>query len=256
MEKELRFFLTNREGAKGAKEEKKEGGLSLIECYSEIFGNKKMSELQTKLPTDIWVVATWEEFIAMADDPAYNKAKCYYRNGQMRIETMSVGPDHATDNTIISFAVNLFCTIKGTSLKGLTNCSYRKTGVRECQPDVSYYIGSRAQLAPSGSSIASLDVTPPPDLVIEVADSTLADDIGEKRLLYEELKVAEYWVVDVQKSKIIAFAIIADNGSRRIVKSEVLPGLTIAVLEEALRRSRTEDQAQVGAWLLAQFQQQ
>ncbi len=34
MEKELRFFFTNREGAKGAKEEKKEGGLSLIEwCY-------------------------------------------------------------------------------------------------------------------------------------------------------------------------------------------------------------------------------
>jgi hypothetical protein len=48
-----------------------------------------MSELKTKLPTDTWVVATWEEFIAMADDPTYNKAKCYYRNGQMRIETMS-----------------------------------------------------------------------------------------------------------------------------------------------------------------------
>jgi Uma2 family endonuclease len=215
-----------------------------------------MSELKTKLPTDIWVVASWEEFIAMADDPAYHKAKCYYRNGQMRIETMSVGPDHATDNTIISFAVNLFCTIKGISLKGLTNCSYRKTGVRECQPDVSYYVGERAQLAPRGTSIANLDVTPPPDLVIEVADSTFADDIGEKRLLYEELKVAEYWVVDVQKSEIIAFAIIADNGSRRIVRSEVLPGLTIALLEEALRRSRTEDQAQVGAWLLGQFQQQ
>lgn len=215
-----------------------------------------MNTLITLLPTDTWVVATWEEFIAMADDPAYNKAKCYYRNGQMRIETMSVGPDHSRDNAIISFTFNLFCTIKGISLNGLDNCSYRKTGVRECQPDVSYYIGARAQLAPRGTAIATLDVTPPPDLVIEVADSTLADDIGEKRLLYEELKVAEYWVVDVQKSQIIAFAIIADNGSRRIVRSEVLPGLTIALLEEALRRSRTEDQAQVGAWLLAQFQQQ
>ncbi|MEG4224903.1 Uma2 family endonuclease [Microcoleus sp. N9_B2] len=215
-----------------------------------------MSGLKTKLPTDIWVAATWEEFIAMADDPAYSKAKCYYRNGQMRIETMSVGPDHSRDNAIALLAINLFCTIKGIAVNGFNKCSYRKTGVRECQPDLSYYIGERAQLAPKGTSIASLDVTPPPDLVIEVADSTLADDIGEKRLLYEELKVAEYWVVDVQKSEILAFAIIADNGSRRIVKSEVLPGLTIDVLEEALRRSRTEDQAQVGAWLLAQFQQQ
>ena len=215
-----------------------------------------MSTLTTKLPTDTWVAATWEEFIAMADDPAYNKAKCYYRNGQMRIETMSVGPNRARDNAIALLAINLFCSIKGIAVNGFNKCSYRKTGVRECQPDVSYYIGARSQLAPQGTSIASLDVTPPPDLVIEVADSTLADDIGEKRLLYEELKVAEYWVVDVQKSEIIAFAIISDNGSRRIVRSEVLPGLTIALLEEALRRSRTQDQSQVGAWLLAQFQQQ
>ncbi|MGL5064802.1 MAG: Uma2 family endonuclease [Microcoleus sp.] len=215
-----------------------------------------MSELQTKLPTDIWVVASWEEFIAMADSPAYQKAKCYYRNGQMRIETMSVSPDRARYNAIALFAFNIFCTIKGIPVNGFNKCSYRQTGVRECQPDVSYYIGDRAKLAPVGTSIASLDLTPPPDLVIEVADSTLADDIGEKRLLYEELKVAEYWVVDVQKSEIIAFAIIADNGSRRIARSEVLPGLTIAILEEALRHSRTQDQAQVGAWLLSQFQQQ
>jgi len=74
-------------------------------------------------------------------------------------------------------------------------------------------------------------------------------------LLYEELKVAEYWVIDVKKIEILAFAIIADNGSRRLLQSEVLPGLTIALLEEALRRSRTQDQAQVGSWLLTQFQQ-
>jgi hypothetical protein len=64
-----------------------------------------MSELKTKLPTDTWVVATWEEFIAMADDPTYNKAKCYYRNGQMRIETMSVGPDCASDRAIALLAI-------------------------------------------------------------------------------------------------------------------------------------------------------
>ncbi|MEG4321372.1 MULTISPECIES: Uma2 family endonuclease [unclassified Microcoleus] len=61
-------------------------------------------------------------------------------------------------------------------------------------------IGERSQLAPQGSAIACLDLTPQPDLVIEVADSTLSD-IGEKRLLYEELKVAEYWVIDVKKQK-------------------------------------------------------
>jgi hypothetical protein len=45
-----------------------------------------MSELQTKLPTDTWVVATWDEYIQTIENPAYEKAKGYYHNGQMRIE--------------------------------------------------------------------------------------------------------------------------------------------------------------------------
>ncbi|MCL1464052.1 Uma2 family endonuclease [Argonema galeatum] len=214
-----------------------------------------MNTLQTKVATDTWVVASWDEFIQTCEDPAYKKAKCYYRNGEMRIETMGIGPNHASDNTIIIFAVNLLCTIKGIPVKGLTNGSYQKTGVREAQPDISYYIGERSQFAPTGSAIANLDNVAPPDLAIEVADTSLADDLGEKRLLYEELEVREYWVVDVQKALIIAFAIIANNGSRRITESEILPGLQISLLEEALRRSRDEDQTQVGAWLLTQFQQ-
>jgi len=213
-----------------------------------------MNTLQTKVATDTWVTATWDEFIQISEDPADKKAKCYYRNGQMRFE-MGIGPNHARDNGITFFAVNLFCTIKGIAVNGLDNCSYRKPGVREAQPDISYYIGERSQLAPTGTAIVNLDIVPPPDLAIEVADTSLADDLGAKRLLYEELEVAEYWVVDVQNAQIIAFAIIANNGSRRITQSEILPGLSISLLEEALRRSRDENQAQVGAWLLAQFQQ-
>lgn len=211
--------------------------------------------ITTKLPTDIWVVASWDDFIQTSENPAYQKAKCYYHNGQMRIETMGVGPNHAKDHGIIFLAVSLFCIAKAIAVNGLDNCSYRKTGVREAQPDISYYVGERSQSAPTGSAVVNLDDVPPPDLAIEIADTSLADDLGQKRLLYEELEVAEYWVVDVQNTQIIAFTIIANNGSRRITRSEILPGLPISLLEEALQRSREENQAQVGAWLLAQFQQ-
>lgn len=214
-----------------------------------------MTTLQTKLATDTWVVASWDEFIQISEDPAYQKAKCYYHNGQMRIETMGVGPNHAKDHGIIFLAVSLFCIAKAIAVNALDNCSYRKTGVREAQPDISYYIGDRSQLAPTGSAVVNIDNVPPPDLAIEVADTSLADDLGSKRLLYEELEVAEYWVVDVQNAQIIAFAIIANNGSRRITQSEILRGLPISLLEEALRRSRNDNLSQVGAWLLAQFQQ-
>lgn len=131
-------------------------------------------------------------------------------------------------------------------------------GVRECQPDASYYVGERAKLAPQGSSVVDLAQTPPPDLAIEVASTSLVDDIGQKRLLYEDLGIAEYWVVDVKNLKVITFA-IADRGSRRLNESQVLQGLTISLLEETLQRSRQVDQAQVdqaqvGAWLLAEIQ--
>lgn len=164
-----------------------------------------------------------------------------------------VGCDHASDHTIIIFAVNLFATLKGIPLNGRHNCTYRKLGIQECQPDVSYHIGDRANVIPWGTSIVDLDVYPPPDLVIEVANTSLADDKGEKRLLYEDLKVGEYWIVDVQNTQIIAFAILANGGSKRIDQSQVLPGLTISLLNEALQRSRQVNQAEVGAWLLSQM---
>lgn len=213
-----------------------------------------MSDLQTKFPTDTWVTATWQEYLAAIEDPSYENAKCYYHNGEVRIEMTPLGHDHASDNSIVSLAVNLFCICKGISQKTLTNCSYRKSGRQEAQPDVSYYIGENAQVVPYGTSIIDLDLYPPPELAIEVAKSSLADDKGEKRLLYEDLQVKEYWIVDVNNVRLIAFA-IADGGSRRISESAVLPGLAMSVLEEALRRTRQMDQSQVGAWLLSLFQQ-
>lgn len=212
-----------------------------------------MSNFQIKLPTDTWVASSWDGYIQALKDPAFEKAKGYYHNGQFRLEITPLGHDHACDNTIISFAINLFCTLREIPLKGLTNCTYRKTGLQEAQPDLSYYIGENAQVIPWGTTIIDLGRYPSPDLVIEIASTSLADDQGQKRLLYEDLAVSEYWIVNVQKAQIIALA-IADRGSRRIAESQVLPGLELALLETALQLSRQMDQTQVGGWLLTQFQ--
>jgi hypothetical protein len=58
----------------------------------------------------------------------------------------------------------------------------------------------------------------------------------------------------VQNTQIIAYA-IADQGSKRIRESLVLPGLAIAILKEALHRSWEMNQSEVGTWLMSQFQQ-
>ncbi len=212
-----------------------------------------MVQLTPAQASNAWVPASWEEFVRLTDDPAYAKAKGYYFNQQMRIETVGVRPDHARENTLLILVIGLYCGLNGIPIVGLTNCSYRKASVREAQPDISYYVGDRATLAPQGRAIASLDDTPPPDLAIEIADSSLADDLGTKRLLYEELNVAEYWVVDVATCQIIAFQ-IADRGSRRITVSQVLAGLDISVLQDALELAKQSDNSQVVAQLMARFQ--
>ncbi|HBB33645.1 MAG TPA: hypothetical protein DDZ80_25005 [Cyanobacteria bacterium UBA8803] len=213
---------------------------------------KTHSPTTTPPPVNTWVRTTWLEFATITDNPIYEKAICYYYNQQMRIEAMGVGPDHAIDNTLLMLAIGLFCMVKGIQVRGLINASYRKTGCQEAQPDVSYYVNDKALLVPQGNEIVDLDTYPTPDLVIEVAATSLNDDLGVKRLLYEELGVREYWVIDVETSRILAFQIL-ELGSQRITTSNVLPGLAIATLEAALQSRRTQDDSQIMATLMNQF---
>ena len=212
-----------------------------------------MNKTKTQLPTDTWITATWEEYIQTIEDPSYEKAKVYYHKGKLRIEMSPLGNDHANDHLLLIAAITLFTTTKNIILNGKDNCTYRKTGYQATQPDVSYYIGENADVIPWGTSIIDLDIYPPPTLVIEVANTSLADDKGEKRLLYEAMNVSEYWIVDVQNVEIIAFA-SANGGSKKINESQVLPGLAISLLEEALKRTRQTNQTQVYTWLLSEFQ--
>lgn len=208
-----------------------------------------------QLVTNTWAIATWDEFLKNLENPAHVKAKGYYQNGKYRIEMTPIGNEHSQDHSIINHAVYLYATLRNIPLTGKDNCSYRQVGLKEFQPDLSYYVGNNANAIPWGVGVVDLNEYPVPDLVIEVANTSLADDLGEKRLLYEDLEIAEYWVVDVQNVKVIAFA-IEDNGSKRIAESLVLTGLKIEILTEALQRSRTSNHTEVGSWLMQQFQEQ
>ncbi|MFN9174283.1 MAG: Uma2 family endonuclease [Synechocystis sp.] len=212
-----------------------------------------MTNLMIKPRIDSWVLATWDEYIQQLNNLVDEPAKGYYYQGHMRIEMSPVSFDHGQDHVLIIFAVNLFIALKQIPATGLDTTTFRKIGVRECQPDVAYYLGKNAKAIPSGTGIVNLDQYPVPNLVIEIARSSLLDDLGTKRALYEELGVDEYWIVDVQKAQLLAYS-MTNQGSQRIQISQVLPGLEIAILEEALQRSRQINQAEVGAWLLIQFQ--
>ncbi|VXD15611.1 conserved hypothetical protein [Planktothrix serta PCC 8927] len=201
------------------------------------------------IATNTWVKATWEEFLALAENPQYAEGKFYYDQGYVRIEMSPLGSAHGHDNTILSTVILIYAALKNIRIKGFTNTSLRKTGLRESQPDIGFYIGDNFQFPPRNNSPINLDELTSPNLIVEIGASSFADDIGRKRLLYEKLGIQEYWVVNVEDNTILAFA-VENQGSRLIEESIVLPGLKIALVLEALQRSQTEDDGAITRWLM------
>jgi Uma2 family endonuclease len=210
--------------------------------------------LQVQPLLDTWQPAGWEEFVALADDPQSDQLKCYYYDGRMRFEPMSTGADHSKDHVLIMFALSFFAATQGIQANGHDGCSYRKIKMDEFQPDISYYVGAATEAIPWGTRVVDLDKYPIPNLVIEISDTSLSDDLGTKRLQYEDLRIPEYWIVNVKAMQVLGFSISADGTTQRIQVSRVLPGLKLAILEDALVRSRGESQSATNAWLMQQFQ--
>lgn len=207
------------------------------------------------LETDIWVKATWGEFLAFAEDSAWEKGNFYYDREQMRIELSPVGLLHARHNSIIPYVVILFAALRNIRVVQFANASFRKVGIREFQPDLAYYIGSDLRVPPNDSnSPVNLNEYDPPNLVIEIGASSFSDDLGNKRLLYEDAEISEYWVECANTREVFAFT-INGGGSGRIQQSRVLLGLEIALVEEALNRSQTQDDGEINRWLIQNFSQ-
>ncbi|QQE66896.1 hypothetical protein GFS31_36000 [Leptolyngbya sp. BL0902] len=199
------------------------------------------------------MAATWEDFVVTMDAPPYRDGRGYFDHGEMRVEMATLGSGHGRQNTVITNVVNLFALVKGLRVAGFTNCSFYKAGEQGCQPDVAFYLGEGFCLPPQDNAPIDVNRYGPPTLVIEVGASSFRDDLGAKRLLCERLGVAEYWVVHVAARRVIAFSVAARR-SGEIAVSEVLPGLDMAVVMEALDRSQTEDDGTLMRWLMERFQ--
>jgi len=165
---------------------------------------KLMAETTTLQPihTDTWVKASWDEFVAAAYSPAYQEGRAYYDRGRMRIEMAALGPAHSRQNSIAFKVVSLYAALHNLRIVEFINCSFRKQGEQECQPDIAFYIGETVQLPPQTNTPINIELFCAPTLAVEIGATSFNDDIGNKRLLYERLGVQEYWVVNVAKGPI------------------------------------------------------
>ncbi|PSF31158.1 hypothetical protein C7H19_23140 [Aphanothece hegewaldii CCALA 016] len=214
-----------------------------------------MNQLQTEIINNVWIAGTWQEYITIIAQPQYEeKGKSYYFNGHYRLQMTPIGSDHSCDHSVVITAVNFFNATNKIKSTCRDNCTYRKAGVIEVQPDISYHLGENAEAIPYGTGIVDLNIYPVPDFVIEIGSTSFKDDITKKCLMYEQLKVKEYWVIDVKKADIIAFKLETDN-TQRINQSLVLPNLSISLLKELLQKTRQMNQSQAIAWFITQIQQ-
>jgi Uma2 family endonuclease len=213
-----------------------------------------MAETTTLQPiqTDTWVKASWDEFVATAYSSAYQEGRAYYDRGRMRIEMAALGPAHSRQNSITFKVVSLYAALRNLRIVEFINCSFRKQGEQECQPDIAFYLGETVQLPPQTNTPINVELFGAPTLAVEIGATSFNDDIGNKRLLYERIGVQEYWVVNVAELAVIAFS-VAQGRSGPIETSQVLPSLDIGLVELALRRSQTDDDGAITRWLLQSF---
>jgi Uma2 family endonuclease len=71
-------------------------------------------------------------------------------------------------------------------------------------------------------------------LVVEVSQSTLGHDLGQKARIYEGAKIPEYWVIDLENDCLHVFRLVGERYQTEVVREgkvspQTLPGVEIDV---------------------------
>jgi Uma2 family endonuclease len=133
---------------------------------------------------------TVEEFHRLSEQGWFYNGHAALLNGEI-FEMPGQNPPHSKG---INLADYLLKAVFGAGLVVRVQQPLRLSLWTDPEPDIAVVAGS----------IRDFDSHPTSALlVVEVADSTLALDLGEKALLYAAGQIADYWVVDVNNRKLI-----------------------------------------------------
>ncbi len=184
-----------------------------------------------------WQPARWEDFITACNNPALEQARIFFYQGYLLIDMGNKGITHSRFNNLLTMVFVLWFSHKGvTAFDDLGGCVIAKPKVGGGAPDRILYIGEDFPQWQAGEPRRiNLDNWRVPDLVCEIADTTLASDLDEKKRLYAALKIPEYWVVDIKGERVLAFRLQEDGKYRECSVSLALEGLPISLLSETLK---------------------
>lgn len=185
-----------------------------------------------------WQRATWEDYVAYRDAPNSERVRLFFNQGYLLVDMGTEGINHASISDLFPILFFIwFSRRSGQTFKSFGRCLIEKTHYRAASPDQILYVGEGCPRWQEGEPRRiNLDEWRVPDLVGEVADTTLATDLDEKKQLYAGLGIPEYWVVDVEGRRVLAFQLQQDGKYQQCEYSRVLESLPIALLEETIKR--------------------
>ena len=206
-------------------------------------------------PQQKWQQATWDDYVMLRDDDNGDRYKLFFDNQKLWIEMGAEGINHAKFGDLFAMIL-LVCATKFPDIKLSTfgGCQMEEKGQRAVAPDIVVYVGDDTPTWKAGQSrFIDLEQWRSPDLVGEIADTTLAIDLDEKKRVYADLGIAEYWVIDVRAYRLFAFKLDENGVYKQCEVSQVLPNLAISLLEKTLEQLTTKTNTEAAIWFSQQI---
>lgn len=204
--------------------------------------------LTTALPQ--WQPATWENYLAYRDAPTTERVRLFFNGNYLFVDMGSEGINHARVSDLFTLLFfTWFSRFAEQTADSLGRCLLEKPKKQAASPDLVLYIGEDVSQWREGEPRRiDLNQWRVPDLVGEIADTTLATDLDEKKHLYADLEVPEYWVIDVQGRRVLAFRLQKDGKYQQCAQSVALEGLPISLLEQTLERLSEGTNISAASW--------
>jgi Uma2 family endonuclease len=202
-----------------------------------------------------WQPAAWEDYVAVRDNPTIDWSRIFFNRDQLLVDIGKEGINHAKFSDLLTMLFFIwFSRFIGQPAESLGRCLIEKPNTQAASPDLVLYIGEGVPYwQPGEPRRIELNKWRVPDLVGEISDTTLADDLDEKKQLYANLGVPEYWVVNVLSVQVIAFRLQENGKYRQCSESMALAGLPIALLEQTLQRLSEGTNISAATWFAQQL---
>ena len=207
-----------------------------------------ISTITTEFPN--WQSATWEDYLNCRDNSNADRVRLFFDGKKLFVEMGSEGINHSSISDLFAMLFFIwFSRANAATAQSLGRCLLEKPNLQAASPDLVFYIGEGVPQWEEGQPRRiNLDNWRVPDLVGEILDTTLATALDEKKQLYADLEIPEYWVVDVVGKRVLGFRLQQDKTYQQVAQSVALEGLPISLLGQALQRLSQETNLKAASW--------